>query len=328
MLVMFVSFLSNPSSLLANLYYSPLFSAHSFDPLCLLMQVTHNTDAVVAALSFCGQLDRHRHMPRSPRAEAPGNAARQARQPDVPDGKQPCTLAERAKQAFATHNLPVTRKLSVPATSVHLTCPGVPLPLLEHSGFYREVLATGLGNFCCPLFTACQRHAVMPDPRHRSVGVRSHLAGNDLVIHRIMPIGTQNPCFWCAGIVGVIQYHHTDARAGGAAESGGTGSSCTAPPQGSEYELVAAVSAIRGQVFGEDFQDFMHRGATLRTSLHAYIDLFCYQAPTARSAFCSLLLDSQISTVARILNTRFNWIFFPADRLLHICNSAAWKSSL
>ena len=36
------------------------------------------------------------------------------------------------------------------------------------------------------------------------------------------------------------------------------------------------------QVYGEDFQDFMHRGATQCTSCHAYVDLFCYQAPSSR----------------------------------------------
>ena len=40
------------------------------------------------------------------------------------------------------------------------------------------------------------------------------------------------------------------------------------------------------QVYGEDFQDFMHRGATQCTSCHAYVDLFCYQAPSSR---CMLL---------------------------------------
>jgi hypothetical protein len=36
------------------------------------------------------------------------------------------------------------------------------------------------------------------------------------------------------------------------------------------------------QVYGEDFQDFMHRGATQCSSFHAYMDLFCYQAPSSR----------------------------------------------
>ncbi len=37
-------------------------------------------------------------------------------------------------------------------------------------------------------------------------------------------------------------------------------------------------------MYGEDFQDFMHHGATQRSSIHSYIDLFCYQAPASRSA--------------------------------------------
>lgn len=91
-------------------------------------QITHNTDAVVAALSFCGQLERYRHMTTAPGAAAAssGEAAAQAPHQDFADPKQPSTLAERAKQAFANHNLPVTKKLSVPATSIHLCCPGQP----------------------------------------------------------------------------------------------------------------------------------------------------------------------------------------------------------
>ena len=36
------------------------------------------------------------------------------------------------------------------------------------------------------------------------------------------------------------------------------------------------------QAYGEDFADFMHRGVTQRSSLHCYLDLFCYQAPSSR----------------------------------------------
>ena len=83
-----------------------------------------------------------------------------------------------------------------------------------------------------------------------------------------------------AGIVGVVQYHHTEISARKTPRKGSAGSR----DAGSEYELVLAVSSIRMQVYGEDFQDFMHRGATQCSSFHAYMDLFCYQAPASRSA--------------------------------------------
>ena len=83
-----------------------------------------------------------------------------------------------------------------------------------------------------------------------------------------------------AGIVGVVQYHHTEMSARKTPRKGSAGSR----DAGSEYELVLAVSSIRAQVYGEDFQDFMHRGATQCSSFHAYMDLFCYQAPASRSA--------------------------------------------
>jgi hypothetical protein len=75
--------------------------------------------------------------------------------------------------------------------------------------------------------------------------------------------------------VGSIQYHHSESATASAAVGVG-------PAQSSEYELVAAMSGIRAQIYGEDFQDFMHRGATQCSSIHAYLDLFCYQAPTSR----------------------------------------------
>ena len=84
-----------------------------------------------------------------------------------------------------------------------------------------------------------------------------------------------------AGVVGVIQYHHSVNGPGGAKKEATSGAAVQ-PAPGSEYELVAAVSGIRAQVYGEDFQDFMHHGATQRSSVHAYMDLFCYQAPASR----------------------------------------------
>ncbi len=78
----------------------------------------------------------------------------------------------------------------------------------------------------------------------------------------------------------MVQYHHTEISARKTPRKGSAGSR----DAGSEYELVLAVSSIRMQVYGEDFQDFMHRGATQCSSFHAYMDLFCYQAPSSRSS--------------------------------------------
>lgn len=86
------------------------------------------------------------------------------------------------------------------------------------------------------------------------------------------------------GIVGVIQYQHNVNSNPGAPKKEAGSSGAAQPVLGSEYELVAAVSGIRAQVYGEDFQEFMQHGATQRSSVHAYIDLFCYQAPASRHA--------------------------------------------
>ena len=55
----------------------------------------------------------------------------------------------------------------------------------------------------------------------------------------------------------------------------------------SPYELIAAVTRMRGELSGEDFQEFLRDGAMQRSTLHAYLDLFCYQPPSVRC--CSLL---------------------------------------
>ena len=52
--------------------------------------------------------------------------------------------------------------------------------------------------------------------------------------------------------------------------------------QGTVQGVNPEVYALSTQMYGEDFQDFMHRGATQCSSFHAYMDLFCYQAPSSR----------------------------------------------
>lgn len=74
-----------------------------------------------------------------------------------------------------------------------------------------------------------------------------------------------------AGIVGAVRYLH----------QGDTG--CEGASAGGRYELVAALTRIRGQLFGEDFPELLAAGATQRGSLRAHADLFCYQPPDLRS---------------------------------------------
>ena len=49
-----------------------------------------------------------------------------------------------------------------------------------------------------------------------------------------------------------------------------------------QHELIAAVTRIRTELSGEDFREFMRKGATQRSTVHAYLDLFCYQQPAYR----------------------------------------------
>ncbi|KAL3135443.1 hypothetical protein ABBQ32_007624 [Trebouxia sp. C0010 RCD-2024] len=58
--------------------------------------------------------------------------------------------------------------------------------------------------------------------------------------------------------------------------------STSAAPYGDKYELIAALTRVRGILFGEDFQQFLRGGATQRYSLTTYLDLFCYQPPEYR----------------------------------------------
>ena len=51
-----------------------------------------------------------------------------------------------------------------------------------------------------------------------------------------------------------------------------------------QHELIAAVTRIRAELSGEDFREFMRKGATQRSTVHAYLDLFCYQQPAYRCA--------------------------------------------
>jgi hypothetical protein len=75
-----------------------------------------------------------------------------------------------------------------------------------------------------------------------------------------------------AGIVCAAQYLHRDDD----------GAAAAAPAAGARYELVAALSAIRCQVFGEGFPELLAAGATRRASVRADLDVLCYQPPELR----------------------------------------------
>lgn len=51
-----------------------------------------------------------------------------------------------------------------------------------------------------------------------------------------------------------------------------------------QHELIAALTRVKAELGGEDFREFMRKGATQRSTVHAYLDLFCYQPPNCRQA--------------------------------------------
>ena len=61
-----------------------------------------------------------------------------------------------------------------------------------------------------------------------------------------------------------------------------SGPSTSADAAGDSYELIAALTRVRGILFGEDFHQYLRGGATQRYSLTTYLDLFCYQPPEHR----------------------------------------------
>lgn len=105
--------------------------------------MSHNTDAVVAGLSFLGQLDRIRDMPLA--GSAPSSASAQPKPEPSLDARQPATLSERVKQAFAAHHLPIHNKKDIPFTTLKVACPGV------HSLVIRLILCGLLATPCEPV---------------------------------------------------------------------------------------------------------------------------------------------------------------------------------
>lgn len=111
------------------------------------LQVLHSTEVVVAALSFAGDLARLRSLPPAqPRGSAgPGAAAAAAAAAATATAaaaeakaaeaaRQPSSLSERVLQAFAMHDLPVHKPLSLPTLSLQLACPGAPALLAGYGG--------------------------------------------------------------------------------------------------------------------------------------------------------------------------------------------------
>jgi hypothetical protein len=84
-----------------------------------------------------------------------------------------------------------------------------------------------------------------------------------------------------AGVVVRMSYMHLHNLGGN--EWGNTHSS--------PYELIAAVTRMRGGLSGEEFQEFLRDGAMQRSTLHAYLDLFCYQPPSIRSRLVLLICN-------------------------------------
>lgn len=82
-------------------------------------------------------------------------------------------------------------------------------------------------------------------------------------------------CFNAAGIAARVPYEHTAA----------VGCQEAFTEKGKHHELIAALSRIRCSIGGEDFKEFMRKGATQRSTVHAYLDLFCYHPPAHRSGF-------------------------------------------
>lgn len=54
----------------------------------------------------------------------PAAPAQPAAEPSL-DARQPASLSERVKQAFAAHHLPIHSKKDIPFTTIKVACPGV-----------------------------------------------------------------------------------------------------------------------------------------------------------------------------------------------------------
>ncbi len=264
----------------------------------------------MAALAFAGDLARLR-TPRPARVGSGAAAAAAAA------ARQPGSLPERVLHAFAANDLPVHRQLSLPTLSLDLACPGAPARAGVRVGLSNLAAAalTGrapLGRGGRPAGRArgwppsgrpagarlCSRYSRDRGGRHlvarvapsrllfgrhsaavqasgracaRVAAERSSAAQRG---RRMPAAAADGAALARAGIVCAARYLHRDDDAAGAA---------AAPAAGARDELVAALSAIRCQVFGEGFPELLAAGATRRASVRADLDVLCYQPPELRA---------------------------------------------
>lgn len=274
----------------------------------IVPQVMHNTDAVVAALSFVGQLERLKSMPLAHSAADPAAAAAHQL---VCDPKQPPTLAERAKQAFAAHHLPIQKEPSLPVTTLYLECPGGWRCLLSAEQRHVRPPVCAVLAFRSHADMIQERHParrmlhnanvnpdkclVCPAPRRggrRPIPPQQHACRGSCAWGSRHAAGVPSTC--CSGAqppAAAAAAAGVGVRAGGSGvrhpRAGGVPFWTSTVAQTSSSlprtnRKVGSSCAANTQAYGEDFADFMHRGVTQRSSLHCYLDLFCYQAPASR----------------------------------------------
>ncbi|KAK9815754.1 hypothetical protein WJX72_009012 [[Myrmecia] bisecta] len=121
-------------------------------------------------------------------------------------------------------------------------------------------------------------------PANLAERVLHAFAQQDIAIHSPLALPHLTLKLTCPGVVLQIPYKHVnwEAKPCGRPDPQSSHAGAPAPPDEPEYELIAAVTVISARVFGEDFQHFMHSGATQRFSIGASLDLFCYQQPHNR----------------------------------------------
>ncbi|KAL0018632.1 hypothetical protein WJX77_009530 [Trebouxia sp. C0004] len=115
-------------------------------------------------------------------------------------------------------------------------------------------------------------------PRNLTERVLHSFARHDIPVDRPVSLPLISVDMYCPGVVFCIPYMHMNDVKG----PDHLGPSTSASAQGDSYELIAALTRVRGILFGEDFQQFLRGGATQRFSLTTYLDLFCYQPPEHR----------------------------------------------
>lgn len=96
------------------------FAVLNGNELLVYLQVEYNKCIVVAGLSFFKHLAKLKDRPLKSLPPKPPQPLPELK----PEPGQPVTLGERVFHAFAQQNMPVHKPLSLPVTSVLLSCPG------------------------------------------------------------------------------------------------------------------------------------------------------------------------------------------------------------